>query len=62
MRPTLRTNNPTERCCREARRRSRAMGGFTNKDSLERISYRVPHHLNTQWEHRPRKRSFTQNS
>lgn len=57
----IRTTNAIERAFREIRRRTRPMGVFTNKQSVERIVYAVFHHLNTKWENKPLK-EFTHNS
>jgi transposase-like protein len=56
----IRTTNPIERAFREVRRRTRPMGVFTNRESMERILYAVFHHLNNEWEMTPLK-LFTQN-
>ena len=61
LRATLRTTNPIERVFREVRRRTKPMTVVNNDDSLERVAYSVFHHLNTQWERKPKKVS-TQNS
>lgn len=42
----IRTTNPIERAFREIKRRTRPMGVFTNKESMERIVFAVFFHLN----------------
>jgi transposase-like protein len=44
----IRTTNPIERAFREVKRRTRPMGVFTDRQSMERIVYAVFHHLNNQ--------------
>lgn len=58
--PKIRTTNPIERSFREVKRRTRPMGVFTNRESMERIVYAVFHHLNNQWKMKPLK-LFTHN-
>jgi transposase-like protein len=48
-----RTTNLIERCFVEVRRRTRPMGTFQNKESMERILYAVFAYLNGNWEDRP---------
>lgn len=55
----IRTTNPIERAFREVKRRTRPMGVFTNRESMERIVYAIFHHLNNQWKMKPLK-LFTQ--
>lgn len=57
----LRTTNVIERSFREVRRRTRPMGVFTNRYSVERIVFAVFHHLNVNWKNNPIK-EFTHNS
>jgi putative transposase len=56
----IRTTNLIERAFREVKRRTRPMGVFTNKESMERIVFAVFHHLNNKMEMMPFK-NFTQN-
>lgn len=56
----IRTTNPIERCFREVKRRTRPMGVFTNRESMDRIVFAIFHHLNNQWKMKPLK-LFTQN-
>ncbi len=49
----LRTTNLIERAFREVKRRTRAMGVFNNKQSMERILFAVFHHLNNKYEEMP---------
>lgn len=51
----IRTTNPIERSFREVKRRTRPMGVFTNRGSMERIVYAIFHHLNNQWKMKPLK-------
>ncbi len=55
----IRTTNAIERAFREIRRRTRPMGVFTNRESVERIVFAVFHHLNVNRENTPLK-EFTQ--
>jgi transposase-like protein len=55
----IRTTNLIERAFREVRRRTRPMGVFGNKPSVERIVYAVFCHLNHNWTKHPL-REFTQ--
>lgn len=55
----IRTTNVIERAFREVRRRTRPMGVFGNKASVERIVYAVFYHLNHNWRRDPLK-EFTQ--
>lgn len=55
----IRTTNPIEREFREVKRRTRPMGVFTNRESMERIVYAIFHYLNNQWKMKPFK-LFTQ--
>ena len=57
----IRTTNAIERAFREVRRRTRPMGVFTNRRSIERIVFAVFHHLNVNWENNPLM-EFTHNS
>jgi putative transposase len=43
----IRTTNPIERAFREVRRRTRPMGVFVNRNSMERILFAVFFHLNS---------------
>jgi transposase-like protein len=45
----VRTTNPIERAFREVKRRTRPMGVFVNKQSMERILYAVFTYLNNSW-------------
>ena len=56
----IRTTNAIERTFREVRRRTRPIGVFTNRESVERIVFAVFHHLNVNWENNPLK-EFTDN-
>lgn len=58
---TVRTTNPIERCFVEVRRRTRPMGTFQNKASMERILFSVFTYLNDTWAGRPLS-TFTHNS
>lgn len=49
----LRTTNAIERSFREVRRRTRPIGVFTNRQSLDRIVYAVIRHLNETWKEMP---------
>ena len=51
----IRTTNAIERAFREVRRRTRPIGVFTNRESVERIVFAVFHHLNVNWENDPLK-------
>ncbi len=51
----VRTTNVIERAFREVRRRTRPMSCFNNVQSIERIVYAKPIHLNEQWEEKPLK-------
>ena len=51
----IRTTNAIERAFREIRRRTRPMGVFTNRESVERIVFAVFHHLNVSRENTPLK-------
>ena len=51
----IRTTNAIERAFREIRRRTRPIGVFTNRESVERIVFAVFHHLNVNWENNPLK-------
>jgi transposase-like protein len=51
----IRTTNPIERSFREVKRRTRPMGVFTNRESMERIVFAVFHHLNNRWKMKPLK-------
>lgn len=51
--PKIRTTNPIERVFREVKRRTRPMGVFTNKQSMERIVFAVFYHLNNSWNKKP---------
>jgi transposase-like protein len=51
----IRTTNAIERAFREVKRRTRPIGVFTNRESVERIVFAVFHHLNVNWENRPLK-------
>ena len=57
----IRTTNAIERAFREVRRRTRPMGVFNNKQSIERIVFAIFYHLNQQWSLYPKKK-FTHNS
>ena len=50
---TIRTTNLIERAFREVKRRTRPMGVFGNKDSMERILYAVFFHLNSKGQEVP---------
>lgn len=52
----VRTTNAIERTFREVRRRTRPIGVFTNRESVERIVFAVFHHLNVNWENNPLKK------
>lgn len=56
----IRTTNPIERAFREVKRRTRPIGVFTNRESMERIVYAIFHYLNNQWKMKPLK-IFTHN-
>lgn len=58
---TIRTTNPIERLFREVRRRTRPIGSFTNKRSLDRIAYGIFWIINRMWEDTCLTQ-FTQNS
>jgi len=49
----IRTTNPIERAFREVKRRTRPMGVFGNKNSMERILYAVFFHLNSKGQEIP---------
>ncbi len=49
----IRTTNPIERAFREVRRRTRPMGVFCNRSSMERILYAVFFHLNSKGQEVP---------
>ena len=49
----IRTTNAIERTFREVRRRTRPIGVFANRKSVERIVFAVFHHLNVNWENNP---------
>ena len=49
----IRTTNAIERTFREVRRRTRPIGVFANRESVERIVFAVFHHLNVNWENNP---------
>lgn len=49
----IRTTNPIERAFREVKRRTRPMGVFTNKESMERIVYALFAFLNRSWSKGP---------
>ncbi|MBI5326931.1 MAG: transposase [Deltaproteobacteria bacterium] len=49
----IRTTNAIERAFREVRRRTRPIGVFTNRESVERIVFAVFHYLNVNWENNP---------
>ena len=51
----IRTTNAIDRAFREVRRRTRHIGVFTNRESVERIVFAVFHHLNVNWENNPLK-------
>ncbi len=57
----IRTTNLIERAFREVKRRTRPMGVFGNKDSMERILYAVFYHLNSKGQEIP-SLLFTQNA
>ncbi len=50
---TIRTTNPIERAFREVRRRTRPMGVFVNRNSMERILFAVFFHLNSKGQEVP---------
>jgi transposase-like protein len=49
----IRTTNPIERAFREVRRRTRPMGVFVNRNSMERILFAVFFHLNSKGQEVP---------
>jgi len=49
----LRTTNPIERAFREVKRRTRPMGVFVNRNSMERILFAVFFHLNSKGQEVP---------
>ena len=49
----IRTTNLIERAFREVKRRTRPMGVFANRDSMERILYAVFFHLNSKGQEIP---------
>ena len=49
----IRTTNAIERTFKEVRRRTRPIGVFANRESVERIVFAVFHHLNVNWENHP---------
>jgi len=49
----IRTTNPIERTFREVRRRTRPMGVFVNRNSMERILFAVFFHLNSKGQEVP---------
>ena len=49
----IRTTNAIERTFREVRRRTRPIGVFTNRESVERSVFVVFHYLNVNWENNP---------
>ena len=57
----IRTTNLIERAFREVKRRTRPMGVFVNRDSIERILYAVFFHLNSKGQEIP-SLLFTQNA
>jgi len=57
----IRTTNLIERAFREVKRRTRPMGVFGNRDSMERILYAVFFHLNSKGQEIP-SLPFTQNA
>ncbi|HUL23749.1 MAG TPA: IS256 family transposase [Thermodesulfobacteriota bacterium] len=57
----VRTTNPIERAFREVRRRTRPMGVFVNRNSMERILFAVFFHLNSKGQEVP-SLLFTQNA
>jgi len=57
----IRTTNPIERAFREVRRRTRPMGVFVNRNSMERILFAVFFHLNSKGQEVP-SLLFTQNA
>lgn len=57
----IRTTNPIERAFREVKRRSRPMGVFGDRQSMERIVFAIFHHLNNPKKMNPFS-NFTQNS
>ena len=57
----IRTTNLIERAFREVKRRTRPMGVFGNRDSMERILYAVFFHLNSKGQEIP-SLLFTQNA
>lgn len=57
----IRTTNLIERAFREVKRRTRPMGVFANRDSMERILYAVSFHLNSKGQEIP-SFLFTQNA
>lgn len=57
----IRTTNPIERAFREVKRRTRPMGVFANRGSMERILYAVFFHLNSKGQEVP-SFLFTQNA
>jgi len=52
----IRTTNAIERAFREIKRRTRPIGVFTNRESVERIVFAVFHYLNVNWENHPLKK------
>jgi transposase-like protein len=58
---TILTTNLIERAFREVKRRTRPMGVFGNRDSMERILYAVFFQLNSKGQEIP-SLPFTQNS
>lgn len=59
IRRQIRATNIIERSFREVRRRTGAMGCFTNYDSVSRIIYAIFNRLNSKWQEKPLK-EFTQ--
>jgi transposase-like protein len=49
----IRTTNLIERAFREVKRRTRPMGVFGNRDSMERILFAVFYHLNSEGQEVP---------